>query len=356
MFPRAAVLLTVTALAACLCAWPVAGRAAAAKVPAAEKAPAKPPAPTPQEEPDDGIQGEYEGHFLPAERAKPDKAFAAVIGEGAARFRVVLATEGEQPLKIELSGKAEGKTVPLTGKGGDVEWNGTVEGGKSLVAESRLGKFRLEGSFRRSPTEGQKPPAGAVVLLPFEEGKPPSLAAWANMKGEPALWPPQDDGSILVRGGNIQTRQEFGSIRLHLEFRCPYMPAARGQARGNSGVYQQSRYECQVLDSFGLAPKDNECGGIYSVSAPKTSASLPPGRWQTYDITFKAPKVADGKIVEPALMTVLHNGIEIHKDVKVDHVTTAGVGGPVKSPAPLMLQDHGNPVRFRNIWLVELKD
>jgi hypothetical protein len=92
------------------------------------------------------------------------------------------------------------------------------------------------------------------------------------------------------------------------------------------------------------------------VAAPKEIASLPPGRWQTYDITFKAPKVQDGKIVEPAVESVVHNGIQIHENVKIDHVTTAGVSGPVVSPAPLMLQDHGNPVRYRNIWLVELKD
>jgi len=143
-------------------------------------------------------------------------------------------------------------------------------------------------------------------------------------------------------------------MRLHMEFCCPYMPTASGQGRGNSGVYLQGRYECQILDSFGLTSKDNECGGIYTVSAPKEIASLPPGRWQTYDITFKAPKVQDGKIVEPAVMSVVHNGIQIHENVKIDHVTTAGVKGPIVSPAPLMLQDHGNPVRYRNIWLVEL--
>ena len=327
------------ALASCLCA--------------AEKSAPKAPAPRSAVEPDDGIQGEYAGMYAPAGQNAGVKVEAKVIGEGGGTFRVVLT----EPLKVELTGKAEGKRVPLTGKAGDVEWKGTIEGGQSLVAESKDGRADLKWFVRKSPAEGEKPPAGAIILLPFEEGKKTNLDAWVARKGGPATWVPQDDGSVLIMGGgDIQTKQEFTNVRLHVEFMNPYMPTARGQGRGNSGVYPQSRYEVQVLDSFGLAPKDNECGGIYSVGAPKVIASLPPARWQTYDITFHAPTVENGKIVKPATISVVHNGIEIHKDVKIDHVTTAGVGGPIKSPAPLMLQDHTNPVRYRNIWLVELKD
>ena len=311
-------------------------------------------APPPAGEPDDGIMGEYAGDFLPAERAKPDKADAKVIGEGGGTFRAVIWTEDGKPaLKFSMTGKAEGKTVALVGKAGDVEWKGVLEGGKTLAAESKEGKIKLAFTVRRSPTEGQKPPAGAVVLLPFEEGQAPSTDAWAGMDGKPCPWIRLDSSAVQVRGGNVQTKKSFGNVKLHVEFRVPYMPAARGQGRGNSGVYLQSRYEVQVLDSFGLEPKDNECGGIYSVGAPKAVASLPPGRWQTYDITFTAPEVADGKITKPAVITVMHNGIKIHENVKIDHVTTAGVGGPIVAPAPLMLQDHGNPVQFRNVWIVE---
>ena len=330
------------ALATCLCA--------------AGKPAAKPPAPKAAAELDDGIQGEYAGTYTPVGQNAGAKAEAKVVGEGGGTFRVVLTSEGEKPLKVELKGAAEGKKVPLAGKAGDVEWKGAIEGGRSLVAESKDGKADLKWSVRKSPTEGEKPPAGAIVLLPFEAGKKTTLDAWTSLKGEPATWMLLDDGAIQVKGGNIRTQQEFTNVRVHVEFKNPYMPAARGQGRGNSGVYLQSRYEVQVLDSFGLAPKENECGGIYSVGAPKVIASLPPERWQTYDITFHAPTVVDGKITKPATITVVHNGIEIHKDVKIDHVTTAGVPGPIKSPAPLMLQDHGNPVQFRNIWLVELKD
>ncbi len=303
--------------------------------------------------PDDGIQGEYVGKYRP-EGGTACEAEAKVIGEGDGNFRAVV-TAGKD-VKVELKGKADGKRVALAGKAGDVEWKGTIEGGEAMVAESKAGEVSLKYTVRKSPTEGAKPPEGAVVLLPFEEGRKTSLDAWASMEGMPAPWKVQDDRSVLVEGGNIQTKKPLGNVQLHVEFRCPYMPKDRGQGRGNSGVYLHSRYEVQVLDSFGLEPRDNECGGIYSVGAPKTGASLPPGRWQTYDIIFTSPKVEDGKITEPAHMSVKHNGVLIHENVKIDHVTTAGVGGPVVSPAPLMLQDHGNAVRFRNIWYRQLKD
>lgn len=305
------------------------------------------------EEPTDEIMGEYAGKCWIGD-VKSD-AEAKVIAEGDGNYRAVLLPkvggEDAKGMRIELTGKAEGKRVALAGKVGDTEWKGTIEGGERLVAECKDGEFDLKFAVRKSPTLGQKPPAGAVVLLPFKEGEPPSLDAWENRQ-----WVALPDGSVLVKGGNNHTKQSFGNVRLHLEFRTPLMPTARGQGRGNSGVYLQSRYEVQVLDSFGLVPRDNECGGIYSVGAPTTNASLPPGQWQTYDITFTAPEVADGKMTKPALVTVLFNGVKIHENVKVDHTTTAGDGGPPMAKAPLMLQDHGNPVRYRNIWIIETGD
>jgi hypothetical protein len=306
-------------------------------------------APKATDEPDDGIQGVYQG--ADALKAVSVMDEAKVIGQGGGEFKVILTADKGRA--VELTGKLEGGKVALTGAGGE---SGTIADKKLSVTVGDK-KYELAYKVIKPPSLGQKPPAGAVVLLPFEEGKKTNLDAWVALKGGPATWVPQEDGSVLITGGgDIQTKQEFTNVVLHVEFRCPYMPAARGQGRGNSGVYLQSRYEVQVLDSFGLAPKDNECGGLYSVATPKVIASLPPARWQTYDITFHAPTVENGKIVKPATMSVAHNGIQIHRDVKIDHVTTAGVGGPIKSPAPLMLQDHGNPVRFRNIWLVELKD
>ena len=154
------------------------------------------------------------------------------------------------------------------------------------------------------------------------------------------------------------TKQKFdGSFKLHIEFRVPYMPDAKGQGRGNSGVYVQGRYEVQVLDSYGLESKNNDCGAIYEVAAPRVNACKAPTIWQSYDIEFQSPKFENGKKTEPTRMTVHHNGVKIHDNVKipVDN-TRAGAGGDPSKPGPIMLQDHGNPVQFRNIWLVPSKE
>jgi Domain of Unknown Function (DUF1080) len=196
-------------------------------------------------------------------------------------------------------------------------------------------------------------PEGAIVLF---DGK--SLEKWVQLdgKGEPT-WKLLDGGIMQVNKGNIMTRQKFGgSFKLHVEFRVPYLPDKKGQARGNSGVYVQGRYEVQVLDSYGLESKADDCGAIYEVAAPKVNACKAPTIWQSYDIEFHAPKCADGKKVEPARMTVLHNGTKIHDDVKISKDNTrAGLGGDPCTPGPIMLQDHGSPVQFRNIWLLPSK-
>ena len=198
------------------------------------------------------------------------------------------------------------------------------------------------------------PPEGAAVLF---DGT--SLDGWVTLKDRSkAEWKLVGDGAMEVHGGNIITEKTFdGHFKLHVEFRVPYMPKATGQARGNSGVYVQGRYEVQVLDSYGLEPKDNDCGAIYEVSAPLVNACKAPTVWQSYDIEFRAPKCENGKKVEPARMTVYQNGIKIQDDVKipVDN-TRAGAGGDPCTPGPIMLQDHGNPAQFRNIWLLQLDE
>lgn len=199
------------------------------------------------------------------------------------------------------------------------------------------------------------PPAGAVVLF---DGK--SLDGWTKRDGKsPAHWSLVEGGAMQVKGGgDIITKERFaGTFKLHVEFRVPYMPKASGQGRGNSGVYVQGRYEVQVLDSYGLKSKDNDCGGIYSVAAPLVNACKAPTVWQTYDIEFASPICEGGKKKAPAVMTVHHNGVKIHDQVKItSDNTTAGAGGDVCAPGPILLQDHGNPVQYRNIWLLPAKE
>jgi hypothetical protein len=198
------------------------------------------------------------------------------------------------------------------------------------------------------------PPPGAIVLFDGDD-----LDAWVKADGKSApTWRLVEGDAMQVtpKGGNLITRRSFdGHFRLHLEFRVPYMPKAQGQARGNSGVYLQGRYEVQILDSYGLKSQDNDCGGIYKVAAPKVNACKAPTVWQGYDLDFHAPRFVDGKKLEPARIGVVQNGVPIHEDVAIPiDNTTAGLGGDPARPGPIMLQDHGNPVQFRNIWLLPL--
>jgi hypothetical protein len=193
-------------------------------------------------------------------------------------------------------------------------------------------------------------PKGALVLF---DGK--SLDNWVNRNGKKAAFKLLANGIMQVSGGDIITKEKFdGKFKLHVEFRVPYMPTASGQARGNSGVYLQGRYEVQILDSYGLVSKNNDCGGIYTVAAPLVNACKAPTIWQSYDITFQAPTCAGGEKKSPAVITVLHNGIKIHDGVRITtDNTTSGMGGDPCTPGPVLLQDHGNPVQYRNVWLLK---
>ena len=304
------------------------------------------------EQPLDKVMGDYVGTYTPAGGAET-KAEAKVIAEGAGNYFVVLlpATSGAAAARIEVKGKGDAKKVALAGKVGDAEWTGAIEDGK-LAAQSKDGKFDLKATLRKSPTEGAKPPAGAIVLIPFTEGKPPSMDEWTN----PA-WQPQADGSVLAVKGDNRTKRQFGDMQLHLEFRIPFEPGGKGQGRGNSGVYIQDLYEIQILDSYGLVSKAGDCGAVYTQTPPKENACLPPGSWQTYDITFGPPRFdADGKKVKDATVTVIQNGVKIHDEQKIPGPTGAAKGKPEVKKAPLRLQEHGHPVRFRNVWVVELEE
>jgi hypothetical protein len=298
----------------------------------------------------DNYTGEYTGGFVV--NGKKGDGLAQVIAEDKGQYRAVLmrglwkTAKNLKQVRVELIGKVDANgNVPLEGHG----WKGTLIGRKTLVAKSDKGSFNGKWTVRKSPTLCAKPPKGAVVLLPFTPNKKPSLVEWANK-----TWIPLANGAMRVGKRNNFTVKKLGSIKLHIEFRCPYEATRSGQGRGNSGVYLQKRYEVQVLESFGLASKANDCGSIYKVANTKINASLPPLQWQTYDIEFQAAVIgADGKAKTPPMMSVVHNGIEIHNDQILPGKTTAAAASGLTPKDSLMLQDHGNKVEYRNIWVVE---
>lgn len=196
------------------------------------------------------------------------------------------------------------------------------------------------------------PPKNAVVLF---DGK--DLSGWLSRKGGEAKWKIQNGYAEVAPGsGDIYTKQEFSDLQLHVEFWLPHMPDAQGQARANSGVYVLGRYEVQVLDSYGLQSKDNDCGGIYRVAAPLFNMCKKPERWQTYDIVFRAPRFdAAGQKKENARITVVHNGVMIHNNLEIPGPTGGAAGADETKPGPILLQDHGNLVRYRNVWAVLIK-
>ncbi len=296
--------------------------------------------------PDFKIQGEYAG-------ATPEgqKVGAQVIALGDGQFAGRMLRGGLPGDGWDGTHEIRFKTKAEDGK---TRFEFTIPNGPTIKCVFEDGKFVATGAdgksvdfkrvIRTSPTEGAKPPAGAIVLF---DGT--GADEWDHGKIENGLL------SVSVPGGQTSKRK-FGSYTAHVELILPYMPKARGQGRGNSGVYVNGRYEVQVLDSFGLEGKNNECGGIYSLIAPKVNMCYPPLQWQTYDIDFTAPKFGgDGKKTADARLTVKQNGVVILDDVELKHMTAGNMLPDNAERGPMHLQNHGDPVFYRNIWLVEKK-
>jgi hypothetical protein len=199
-----------------------------------------------------------------------------------------------------------------------------------------------------------RPPSDAVVLF---DGK--DLSQWLGEDGQPAKWKVTDGAmEVVPHTKSIHTRQPFGDCQLHVEFREPVPPSGEGQERGNSGVFLMGLYEIQVLDSYdNKTYADGEAAAVYGQFPPQVNASRPAGQWQMYDVIFHGPRFSDGKLLRPARVTVLHNGVLVQDNVELSGPTAHHDRPPYKATPdklPLSLQDHGNPVRFRNIWIREL--
>jgi hypothetical protein len=291
-----------------------------------------------QADPDFAVQGEYLGEEALAGWPQ-GKIGAQVIAQSGGKFRVVVYqgglpgagwSRGDQRLVME------GTAEELKGE----KLSGKIADGKLVISGSEgNGQVQLERIERKSPTLGAKPPQGALIVFDGDDVEHFERGAEKHLR---------DDGNLVA---GVTTKPLPEDHSLHLEFRLSWKPDARGQGRSNSGVYLHDAYEIQVLDSFGLEGRNNECGGFYQVAEPKVNMCLPPMQWQTYDIEFTAPKYEDGKKVSNARVTVKHNGVVIHDDLELPRATPGRKGeGP--GPRGIHLQGHGNRVFYRNIWVV----
>jgi hypothetical protein len=235
----------------------------------------------------------------------------------------------------------------------------TVAGLLLMVAMAPLGQAAPPAGAGKGSSREQgplpyfslrKPPRNAVILFNGRD-----LKNWHQRDGRPAVWK-VEDGVMTATEGDLLTTETFTDAFLHVEFRTPNMPDVTGQGKGNSGVYVQGRYEIQVLDSNGInLPGKGDCGAIYGQFAPLVNACRPPLKWQTYDIIFRSARVdGAGKVTEPARITVFQNGMVIQNNVVTLGPTPGNVDDNVGQPGPLLLQAHGNPVQYRNVWLVHL--
>jgi len=308
------------------------------------------------------VQGLYEGTCTDA--SGNSTLEARVVAQGNGTYKVLARRDAAKKniTKIELSGKTEGEAVTFSGKAGDVEWKGSYASGSITGSIGEGNKFSLKRVERLSPSIGKKPPKGAVVLLDGKSLDEVTKVNKTDWSAEEKTF--GEDGSIQVPKSGMNSKRQFeGSFDLHVEFKCPLRSSAHSQGRGNSGVFLPSGDEIQVLDSFGEATyTGGGCGGFYKYKNPDTMeiidslgdkpdnkynlSSAPPLQWQTYDVEYRVQK-KDGKYAGKPRVTVYHNGIKIHDNVEIGRVAKSG---------NFHFQDHGNPVRYRNIWVVPVEE
>jgi hypothetical protein len=313
------------------------------------------------------FQGEYEANVLGS-----GKIGCQVIALGGGTFQAVVLPGGlpgagwDGKNKSLMDGKLDGTKVvfvPTTGQRkylaqsplefsatakfppvGQVEQTAVGTAGQLLLGKDPKTAIELKKITRKSSTLGQKPPEGAIVLF---DGT--GTEEWKGGRLD------KKTGLLNTDGKDITTKRKFSNYVAHVEFLLPFRPDARGQGRGNSGFYQVDHYEVQILDSFGLEGKQNECGGIYERAAPKVNMCLPPLTWQTYDVEFTNAVRDDDKVIKKSRITLKHNGVVIHDNYEIPGVTGGARKEPEGTPGVLRLQGHGNPLQFRNVWVVEKK-
>ena len=295
----------------------------------------------------DPFTGNWTGQWLTGKK-EPDIA-AQVIPLGADRYRIIVQNKLDvrcAPYAVVeetvVDGVLDFETEALFGElRGDAFTGGKTD-------EDR--QFKMARTALPSPSLGAKPPRGATVLF---NGR--NMDEWRETSG----WVVGENKTLLVTPGSpdLMSNERFSDMRLHLEFRLPYRPVERGQDRGNSGIYVQGAYEVQILDSFGLPGYFDECGALYKLAAPKVNACRPPLEWQTYDIDYTAPRYsAKGEVESYARMTVRHNGVLVHNDVELQTRTGGEDKRARDHPSQaqnLKIQEHGDYMEFRNIWLVQ---
>ncbi len=312
------------------------------------------------------LQGEYVGEI-----SGGGKLGAQVIALGNGAFQAVLLPGGlpgegwDGENKILLDGRVDGdkaKFKPAEGKKrylgnspeefsatrnfppqGHKPFKATIDGG-AMSGETDQGKtFQLKKITRNSESLGTRRPENAIVLF---DGSNTDEWQGGRLDKETKL--------LNTDGQDIKTKKKFNNYTMHVEFMLPCRPNARGQGRGNSGFYQIDHYEVQVLDSFGLEGLNNECGGIYSKKACDVNMCYPPLTWQTYDVDFtNAVTDENGKKIKNARITLRHNGVVIHDDYEISGKTGGSRGDPEGTRGPIKLQGHGNPLQYRNVWIVE---
>jgi hypothetical protein len=313
---------------------------------------------------EDPFLGDWQGSWS---KGFPRQLVAQIIPRGGGDYVIRFVEAFDQrcaPLAI-VRAKAEGQQLTFDHDG----WSGSVVGEKLAgtgLKRNAIASFTLTKVKRLSPRLGARPPAGAAVLFDGgdldqweSDGRDGSdQITWQKTEDWVRVWPPLTEHAF---GSALRTRQAWPNFRLHLEFRLPLIAEATGQTRANSGIIieEYEFVEVQILDSYGLPGYWDECGGIYRKESPKFNMCAPPGQWQSYDITYYGPRLDnDGKLIAAPRITVDLNGKRIHNDVELPYSERAVKNRlekpDLKTPGRIILQHHGDPIDFRNVWLVEL--